>query len=184
MKLVKVAPVRNKNPLFSPITVDVAAGSIVSIMGPSGIGKSSLLESISGVLPFTGQLQTGGKIFRVFQETDQLFPWMSVLDNLKLINKTVDWKTHAKTWQLEHLLLGSPAECSVGQRQRFTLMRAIYSDRPNLLCDEPLSGVDQKNGKDIIDIFKKEVKRNQKHVIWVTHNPNEAKQLGHVIHIQ
>jgi len=74
-----------------------------------------------------------------------------------------------------------PNECSVGQRQRFTLIRALYSDRPILLCDEPISGVDYSTGKEIIREFKKLVKETNKKVLWITHNMKEAKHLGKVI---
>jgi len=77
-----------------------------------------------------------------------------------------------------------PNECSVGQKQRFTLMRALYSDRSILLCDEPMSGVDGATGKEIVREFKKLVKSTNKKVLWVTHNQTEAKQLGKVIKVK
>jgi len=184
MKLKQVAPLRNSRGLFKPINLSISPGEIGVIMGPSGVGKSSLLDSIAEDLPYSGSITTKGKFFRVFQETDQLFPWMTVHNNLKLADKNIDWVKLTKRWKLDVCLDKLPDCCSVGQRQRLTLLRALHSDKDNILCDEPLSGVDKDTAVTIIDFFKKEVKRTQKQVVWVTHDLNEAKMLGKVTRIK
>jgi len=180
MRLEEVAPIRNKKVLFRPISVDFKFGEIVTLMGASGIGKTSLLECITGNCLYEGKIYNNQNNFRVFQDTEQLFPWMSVRENLKLV-ADINWDKIATQLALEKHLDKMPNECSVGQRQRFTLIRALYSDRPILLCDEPISGVDYSTGKEIIREFKKLVKETNKKVLWITHNMKEAKHLGKVI---
>ena len=151
-------------------------GEIIVLMGPSGIGKSSSLEAMSGKLDYSGQVQCKN-FFKIFQDTEQLFPWLSVHKNLLLANNDVNWHNISKKWQLQSLIDKLPNDCSVGQRQRLTLLRAIYSKYETLLCDEPMSGVDKETALLICQDFKKLVKLKKKSVIWVTHNENEAKIL-------
>jgi len=183
MQLISVAPLRNNVELFRPITLHLRPGEVNTLMGASGIGKTSLLECISGGCEYTGKIIDNSNIFRVFQDTEQLFPWMTVRENLKLVTD-INWNKIAKKLKLEKHLDKMPNECSVGQKQRFTLMRALYSDRSILLCDEPMSGVDSATGKEIVREFKKLVKSTNKKVLWVTHNQTEAKQLGKVIKVK
>ena len=183
MRLEEVAPIRDNKILFKPISLNLKSGEIVTLMGASGIGKTSLLECITGNCLYKGKIYNNENSFRVFQDTEQLFPWMSVRENLKLV-ANIDWNKISKQLELEKHLDKMPNECSVGQRQRFTLIRALYSDRPILLCDEPISGVDYSTGKEIIKEFKKLVKKTNKKVLWITHNMKEAKHLGKVITIK
>lgn len=183
MQLLSVAPIRNNVEVFKPITLHIKSGEVQTLMGPSGIGKTTLLECISGNCKYKGTIIDNKNIFRVFQDTEQLFPWMTVRQNLKLV-ADANWSKIAKQIGLDKHLDKKPNECSVGQRQRFTLMRALYSDRSILLCDEPMSGVDDSTGRDIVKEFKKLVRKTNKKVLWVTHNPMEAKQLGKVIKIK
>jgi ABC-type nitrate/sulfonate/bicarbonate transport system ATPase subunit len=179
MKFSECSPVRTKA-LFEPISFEVLPGTVTALMGPSGIGKSSLLDAIKGKLGFTGTISSTGEYFSVFQETDQLFPWMTVRQNLELARST-DWQNHSQQWNLADLLEKFPDTLSVGQRQRFTLLRALHSGRSNLLCDEPLSGVDWETAKDILTMFCNSVADSNKHVLWVTHNPREAQFFNQVI---
>ena len=184
MRLQQVSPLRNGRRLFSPIDLTVEPGSISVLMGPSGIGKSSLLDSISGGLDYTGIIDVPGKCFRVYQDHNQLFPWMTVRRNLGLANPESDWNHILGRWQLDGFLDRYPTVCSVGQQQRITLLRAIHSDKPVLLCDEPLSGVDRKTAASILDFFLSEIQHTSKRVIWVTHNRDEALHLGNIIEIK
>lgn len=183
MKLKAVTPLRNKKSLFRPLTIRVREGEICCLMGPSGIGKSSLLDAIDNSCEYKGHIENNDNIFRVFQDTNQLFPWMTIRKNLKLV-ADIDWGKISKQIGLDQHIDKYPDQCSVGQKQRFTLLRALHSDRSILLCDEPLSGVDDATGRDIVKEFKKLVKKTNKKVLWVTHNPLEAKQLGKVIKIK
>lgn len=183
MQLLSVVPIRNNVELFKPTTLHLRPGEVKTLMGSSGIGKTSLLECISGGCKYRGKIKDNKNIFRVFQDTNQLFPWMTIRENLILV-ADINWSGIARQLGLEQHLDKYPEQCSVGQKQRFTLIRALHSDREILLCDEPMSGVDDATGKEIVKEFKKLVKKSNKKVLWVTHNPKEAKQLGKVIKIK
>lgn len=71
---------------------------------------------------------------------------------------------------------------SGGQRQRVAIARALVNDASILLCDEPTGALDQKTGKEIIDIFS-DINRQGKTVILVTHDPNVAKSCHRVLTI-
>ena len=146
------------------------------LTGASGIGKSSLLGSIQKKVEYTGQIECG-EVFNIFQDTEQLFTWCSILKNLKFANPAIDWIEKSKPWGLDILLNNKPNECSVGQRQRLTLLRAVYSGYKNLLCDEPMSGVDEETAENICLDFKELVEQKKLHVVWVTHDQTEAKIL-------
>ena len=184
MKFIGVSPLRRNKILFSPLSFEMEPGKVLVLMGPSGIGKSSLLECVAGNLKHTGQIEGNTDYFNVYQDTEQLFPWMTILENLELANNKTDWYKHAKQFNLAHKLENYPTECSVGQRQRFTLLRAIHSGKSVLLCDEPLSGVDSDTAIKICNEFNHYVKQNKKIVLWVTHNETEAQQLGEIIKLK
>ena len=173
---IKFSPIRNGRNLFRPLSLECSPGEIVVLMGPSGIGKSSLLEALAGKLKYCGEVECKN-IFKIFQETEQLFPWLTVHENLLLIDKNINWHKISKQWELQGFLNRLPNNCSVGQRQRLTLLRAIYGKYQTLLCDEPMSGVDKETALQICLDFKKLVKQKKKTVVWVTHNENEAKIL-------
>lgn len=152
--------------LFSPITFAVEPNTITVIMGSSGIGKSSLLNKISNSDTFT-----------VFQDSHQLFPWYTVRKNLELVCDS-NYCTTVNEWNLSQLLDKKPNSISGGQRQRFTLIRALYSGKKILLCDEPLSGLDSVTRYQVLIDFKNKVKQLGFCVLWVTHDLHEATLIG------
>lgn len=163
-------------PLFAPINLSVQTGEIAVIMGASGVGKTSLLASVStqNSITFTNQ-------FCVFQESHQLFPWMSVRKNLELVCQK-PFIDLAKRWNLEPFLDHSPSKLSGGQRQRFTLIRGLCSGLRTLLCDEPLSALDGLTGATVAKDFREIVHEENLTVLWVTHNVTEARIVGDSIY--
>ena len=90
MKFVGVSPLRRNKILFSPLSFSMKPGQVLVLMGSSGIGKSSLLECVTGNLKHTGEIKGNTNYFNVYQDTEQLFPWMTVLENLQLANNKTD----------------------------------------------------------------------------------------------
>lgn len=162
--------------LFSPINLYVKPQSITIVMGSSGIGKSSIINAINGSIEHKGYLQAGSN-FTIFQDSHQLFPWFSIRKNLDLVCN----KNYIKTvtdWNLTDLLDKTPNQISGGQRQRFTLIRAMYSNSELLLCDEPLSGLDAVTRYHVLVDFKNKINELGLTVFYITHDLTEAKLIA------
>jgi len=146
-------------PAIEEITFEASPGQFVALVGPTGCGKSSVLNLVAGLLtPTTGRVQTGGKevggvnhqCAYMFQ-SDGLLPWKSVLDNVLLgpllrgaskseaTGLARDWITRVGLKGFEgrysHQLSG-------GQRKRVAMAQALVNHLPILLMDEPFSALD------------------------------------------
>lgn len=176
------------------VSLDIAAGEFIALLGPSGSGKSTVLMSIAGFeLPDSGQILIDGRdctrlppnkrnIGMVFQHYT-LFPHLSVLDNvafpLKMRGVAKDERRRRAESALEVVRLGGygarmPKQLSGGQQQRVALARAIVYEPQLLLMDEPLSALD----KNLREEMQLEIKRLHSDlgitIIFVTHDQSEA----------
>ena len=167
--------------LFSPINLQIQPKTITVLMGTSGVGKSSILGAISGSVKYSGSC-SAPQSFTIYQDSHQLFPWYTVRKNLDLVCNSNYMQT-VNDWKLTELLDSTPSAISGGQRQRFTLIRAMYSGRPLLLCDEPLSGLDALTRYFVLEDFKKKIVELGLSVFYVTHDINEAKYIGDSIYL-
>lgn len=164
-------------PLFAPIDLSVQTGEIAVIMGASGIGKTSLLASVAIKSDIIFE-----NSFRIFQESHQLFPWMTVRKNLELVCKK-PYIELVNRWNLKEYLDHIPSKLSGGQRQRFTLIRGLCSGLQTLLCDEPLSALDGLTGAIVAKDFCEIAHEEKLTVLWVTHNVTEARIVGDSIYL-
>jgi NitT/TauT family transport system ATP-binding protein len=145
--------------LYDNFNLDIPKGKIVSIFGPNGCGKSTLINMISGLMPIdSGEVLFDGKtldkttIGYVFQNyRDALFPWMSSLDNIAYPLKRSGMskeKVKARVDELVNLfeikfnLNLYPYELSGGQMQTVSIMRALAPNPEILFLDEPFSALD------------------------------------------
>ena len=147
-------------PVLDGMTLDVAGGGIVALIGPNGCGKSTLLRVIAGLLtpergavtldtaPITGP---DPRIGLVFQEP-RLLPWRSAADNMTYPLELAGWPPARRAQRLAELaelvaldprVTGNrPSELSGGTRQRVALARALALEPEVLLLDEPFSALD------------------------------------------
>lgn len=178
------------------VSVDFYAGEIVIIMGPSGSGKSTLLKLIGAQLTLQeGQIRVGEhelngasplalmKIRRdlgfIFQ-THHLLNSISVLQNVELPLAFDDSATSQvakaraletlKTVGIEAQALKKPSHLSGGQRQRVAIARALIRKPSIVLADEPTASLDQKSGREVVEIIRKMAKDLGVTVVLVTHD--------------
>lgn len=183
-------------PLFEQLNTHFAAAQWHSILGRSGVGKSSLIKAIAGllqgyeksgdILADDGQ-QLGARIAWMAQD-DLLLPWLTVTQNILLgprLRKALDKPTQQRTQVLlEQVGLAGmgermPNQLSGGQRQRVALARTLLEDKPIVLIDEPFSALDVSTRLQIQDLFVELLKG--KTVILITHDPMEALRLSQEI---
>ena len=176
-------------------------GDIICLLGPSGIGKTTILRTIAGLEKINnGSIELKGKILSsakeniepehrnislAFQE-NSLFPHYTVKKNILLgADRNKDKKNHQVSFQeivklldISFILNKYPHEISAGEAQRASLARSLISQPDLLLLDEPLSNVDQSFKEEIQEKLKKILKSSKITTIIVTHDSYEAFYLG------
>jgi putative hydroxymethylpyrimidine transport system ATP-binding protein len=177
--------------IFEDLTLDLPAGQWTCLLGPSGVGKTTLLRLIAGLEPAgAGGAVTAddgaplaGRIAWMAQ-TDLLLPWLSAADNVALgarLRGTPRDRARAGML-LDRVGLGDrtaalPAALSGGQRQRVALARTLMEDRPVIVMDEPFSALDAIT-RLRLQALAAELLAGRT-VLLVTHDPMEALRLGH-----
>ncbi len=178
------------------VDIDIRRGEYISIMGPSGSGKSTLFNMIGGLdKPTEGtvfidevdmaQLDAFElawlrcrKIGYIFQ-TFNLIPVMTALENITLpmifAGASTDEQLEKGRKLLEQVGIGhrmhnKPSQLSGGQQQRVAIARSLANDPAIVLADEPTGNLDQKTGKEIIDLLKKLNKESGVTIITATHD--------------
>jgi ABC-type nitrate/sulfonate/bicarbonate transport system ATPase subunit len=160
------------------LDLQINPGTVTAVLGSSGVGKSSMLNSIRGDLDYIGAMSFYGKVFTVFQDLNQMFPWYTMRQNLDLAIGDNRYLELCSAWKITELLDHYPGQLSGGQRQRFTLIRACCSDTKYLLCDEVLNGLDTLTGSIVVEDLRQWVVNNDIGCIFVTHNWHEARNIA------
>lgn len=175
--------------LFENLHFRLEAGQWTCLLGPSGVGKTSLLRAIAGLLPGALVSADGGGLegrIALMAQQDLLLPWLSALDNTLLgyrLRGTLRPELRARAREtLRRVGLGGheaslPAELSGGMRQRVALARTLMEDRPIVLMDEPFSALDAVTRFRLQDLAARMLAGRT--VLLVTHSPSEAVRLGH-----
>ncbi len=183
--------------IFEALDLTLPAGRTTCLLGPSGVGKTSLLRLIAGLAHGAeGQAEdeTGkaldGRIAYLAQQ-DLLLPWSSVLNNVLLgprlrgepVTGALEDRARGLIAQVD--LAGHeadrPGRLSGGMRQRVALARTLMEARPVVLMDEPFSALDAITRYQLQDLAA-ELLRGRT-VLLVTHDPLEALRLGHGVRI-
>jgi NitT/TauT family transport system ATP-binding protein len=170
------------------VSLAVAPGDFVCLIGASGCGKSTLLSLVAGLdQPTAGSISTeGGRVTLMFQEP-ALFPWLTAARNVELALRARGVPKAQRRERCAELLdlvdLGGfggkrPHELSGGMRQRVALARALAQDADVLLMDEPFGALDAMTR----DLLHEELERiwaqQTLTILFVTHNVREAVRLG------
>lgn len=184
------------------VSLDVPAGDFVALLGPSGSGKSSLLNLIAGLdSPTSGIVVSGGKdlaklsreelaqyrrytVGMVFQAFN-LIPRMSVLENVELPLRFAEVERAKRNDMareaLERVGLGArlrhrPIELSGGEQQRVALARALVNRPSILLADEPTGNLDSRTGTEIMNLIQELNSSSGMTVVLVTHEQPLAEK--------
>ncbi len=173
--------------VLDDITLDVAPGEFVTLLGASGCGKSTLLNLVAGLdQPSTGSLGTDGRPALMFQE-HALFPWLTAGKNIELALKLKGVPKSERRHEAERLLdlvrlqgaYGKRVhELSGGMRQRVALARALAQDSRLLLMDEPFAALDAITRDVLHDELTRIWQETGVSVLFVTHNVREAVRLA------
>jgi NitT/TauT family transport system ATP-binding protein len=170
------------------VSLDVAPGEFVCLLGASGCGKSTLLNLIVGLYEVSaGTIEVGGRrVAMVFQEP-ALFPWLTVQQNVEMgmrfrgVPRGERRERALELLRLVHLdgFAGRrPHELSGGMRQRVAIARALAQQAEVLLMDEPFGALDAMTRDVLHDELEAICSRAAMTVLFVTHNVREAVRLG------
>lgn len=186
--------------VLEDISLHVKEGEIVSLLGVSGVGKSTLFNILAGLLPpdggdvfAEGECVTGKSgMIGYMQQEDLLLPFKTVVKNvmIPLVLKGMNKKDAKKLAmaQLEEFSLAEyanhhPGELSGGMRQRAALARTFLYEKKVLLADEPFSALDAMTRKDMQMWFLEKVKEKRIATLVITHDVDEALILSDRIYV-
>ena len=208
--VVKSFPVGNTTiTILKGVSFHVKAGEFVSIVGPSGNGKSTLLNMVTGIdRPSSGEIIVTGKpvhkmsedqlagwrgdnvgiIFQFFQMLPALNLLQNVILPMDLANKFPARERRTRALELlERVGLADqahklPSQVSGGQQQRAAIARALANDPPLLIADEPTGNLDSRTSQDVFELFTSVVSSG-KTLLMVTHDKELASRVPRVVEI-
>jgi NitT/TauT family transport system ATP-binding protein len=179
--------------IFNDFNMNIEPYEITCILGPSGVGKTTLFNVISGLTDYEGGEITGienRNISYLFQEP-RLLPWLTVYENIDIVLKNIypeKKRNEVITHYLEMVGLieyidNKPEELSGGMKQRLAIARTFAYPSSLLLMDEPFQGLDVKLKNDIIESFLKLWEKDKRTVLFITHDIEEALKVSDQIYI-
>ena len=185
---------------LSDVSLSLEKKDFVTVMGPSGGGKTTLLNCMGGLdTPDAGEIQLNGKLLSGMKDREltqlrrreigfvfqffNLMPTLSVLENIELpllLSHASKEGRDRIDGLLDYVGLKNrarsfPAELSGGEMQRVAIARALVHQPSLLLADEPTGNLDSENGIKILDLLKQASEDFETTVVVVTHNPQAAK---------
>jgi putative ABC transport system ATP-binding protein len=197
-------------PVLKGLSLSIEPGEFVAITGPSGNGKSTLLNMITGIdRPTEGGIIVNGRAVHEMSENQlavwrgenlgiifqffQLLPSLSLLQNVVLPMEFVGKYTRRERQQRAMQLLDMvgladqarklPGMVSGGQQQRAAIARALANDPPVLVADEPTGNLDAKTAETIFELFQELVSQG-KTILMVTHDGELAQRMPRIVEIR
>lgn len=180
-------------------------GKFVVILGPSGTGKSTLLNLLGGLdSPTQGTITVNGRDISTLSDNEladyraatvgfvfqfyNLIPTLTVYENVELVSEiskeALDAKQMIAEVGLSDHLHNFPSELSGGEQQRISIARALAKNPKILLCDEPTGALDSETGVMVLKLLLKMAQNYGKTIVIVTHNQSIAKMADVVIRVK
>jgi len=170
-------------PVLKSVSFELDKKEIISIVGKTGCGKTTLLNIICGLLnPNDGRVFVDGNIGYVPQK-DLLLPWRNIIENILLsveikknFNKEIisQSRKFLKQFDLKEFANSYPDEISGGMRQKVSLIRTFIQNPDIVLLDEPFSAIDFNSRLQLVEQLRNYILSSGKSAIFVTHNIEEA----------
>ncbi|CAO1662239.1 ABC transporter ATP-binding protein [Vreelandella indica] len=193
--------------VLDDVSLRLAPGQSLALMGESGSGKSTLLHLAAGLdLPDQGSITLSGKNVSTLAEPDRaklrreklglvfqqfhLVPSLTVIDNLRLQARLAnrddtDWTAYLiARLGLEGLEKRYPEQLSGGQQQRLAIGRALAPRPPLLLADEPTGNLDETTAGEVLELLLSLVRETQCALLVVTHSPQVAAPLDRCLRLR
>jgi len=185
----------NQSVIYDCFDLDLPQGEFISIFGPNGCGKSTLINMISGLLPvdagqvlFDGQTIQETRLSYVFQNyRDALFPWLRAIDNIHYPLKLLGLSRRERNLRVEQLLAdfsvkidlnAYPYMLSGGQQQTVSILRALVTNPEVLFLDEPFSALDYEMTLFMREQLQRIFMKTKTTTLFVSHDLEEAVQLA------
>jgi putative ABC transport system ATP-binding protein len=200
----------NQRTIFADLTLDIARGAFVALLGQSGSGKSTLLNLLGGIdLPDAGQIRIDGRTLTDLGEVERtrfrrrhigfvfqfhnLIPTLTVQENLLLpleLNRmaTPEQKDRALAL-LDNVGLGNrrhsfPERLSGGEQQRLAIARALVHGPALVLADEPTGNLDTATGERILELLLALHRQEAATIVMVTHSREVAARAGRALYLE
>ena len=197
-------------PALQGLNLDIFPGEFVAIMGPSGSGKSTAMNMVGCLdVPTRGRILLAGQDISKLTESDlaqirgkrigfifqtfNLMPGLTALENVMLpmtfqgVHKDLREKKAKElldSVDLGQRLNHKPTELSGGQQQRVAIARSLSNDPEVILADEPTGNLDQKTGREVMQMLSDFHCKAGKTIIMVTHDANVAKFAERIVNIK
>ncbi len=194
------------------VTMNVAPGEVIGLIGPSGSGKSTLLKCLGAVIePTAGRMTLGGQVIYdqgwkvrdlrtlrrdsigfVFQ-APYLIPFLDVTDNVALLpmlagHPNAESRSRAldllKALEVDHRARAQPSQLSGGEQQRVSIARALANRPPVILADEPTAPLDSERALGVMRILNQMATQYHTAIIVVTHDEKIIPTFKRLYHIR